>query len=373
MKKIVWISPDCFVDVDLPVIPLLCKQYYIHWIIQFDSTGNRYKESDFEDVLKKTPNLTIEFLYFGINKRYRNPLNTFDHWRIKKIIDNQHPDLIYSNMSLWQPWQLPLVWALPYKKTIFTAHQGRIHAGMNKLWLNKLIRDATYRNFKYIHMFSKSQATYMRESYRKPKIFQATLPIKDFGVPTSTRPDCDVVRFTSFGRLVPVKRIDLLIDAACNIYERGYKNIKVVIKGDCSNWNHYLHLIRYPEIFETDIRMIDNCEIPNLFNKTHFFVQPYSAVSQSGPMKIGFRYNVPLITSNLPGFTDEMIEDTTGYIFESENVKSLEDTMIKAIETCNNDGYETLRDRMKKHINNLYSDDAIIRIYSDMFEEVINN
>ena len=368
-KKIVWITPDCFVDVDMPIIPLLAKKYAIHWVIEFAYCNNRFKEPDFTK-FKNIDGITIEFIHYH---RGRNPLNFLDQFRLFIILRRESPDLIYSNKSLNKYRKIISFSFFDLKKTILTAHQGKPHSGMANHKKLNIIRRLTYGRAKYINMFSKSQADLMHECFPKAKIYQFTLSIKDFGIPTNSRPSDDVVRFTSFGRLVHVKRIDLLMDAACNIYDRGYKNIRIVIAGACNDWEVYKSHMRYPEIFETDIRMIDNSEIPNLFNSSHYFVQPYSVVSQSGPMKIGFRYNIPLITSNLPGFVDEMVEGTTGYIFESENVLSLENTMIKAIEAVGNGEYEAMRERMKLYVETNYSESAIIGQYSQMFNEVINN
>lgn len=369
-KKIVWITPDSFVDTDMSVVPLLAKSFSIHWVIEYDNCFNcRYKESDFSKIMG-IDGMSVEFVHYH---RRRNPLNILEQFRFLYIVKREKPDLIYSNKSLNLFRKIIAFRLLNFNKTIQTAHQGKPHVGMSNHKKLNFIRKHTYGKIKYINMFSKSQASLMHECFPKSKIYQFTLPPKNFGTPTNSRPSNNIVRFTSFGRLVHVKRIDLLMDAACNLYERGYKNIRVIIAGACNDWDIYKSHMRYPEIFETDIRMIENSEIPNLFNSSHFFVQPYSVVSQSGPMKIGFRYNIPLITSNLPGFVDEMVEGTTGYIFESGNVRSLENTMIKAIEAVGNGEYEAMRERMKQYVETNYSESAIIGQYSEMFNEVIND
>ena len=39
-KKISWITPDCFIDVDLPIINLLAKDYFIDWQIVIEKNKN---------------------------------------------------------------------------------------------------------------------------------------------------------------------------------------------------------------------------------------------------------------------------------------------------------------------------------------------
>jgi glycosyltransferase involved in cell wall biosynthesis len=145
----------------------------------------------------------------------------------------------------------------------------------------------------------------------------------------------------------------------------------VVIAGKGADWERCKEHIKYPDIIETDIRRVENEEIPNLFNGCHFLVQPYRVVSQSGPMKIAFRYNLPDIVSNLPGLMCELIEGVNGYSFQSEDVSSLTDVMEKCIKMSDED-YSTLLDKMKDYTKQNYSFEVIINKYCDMFEKVIN-
>lgn len=45
-KKISWVTPDYFLDVDIPIVPNLLDEYDIIWIILFPWRNNRYKEED---------------------------------------------------------------------------------------------------------------------------------------------------------------------------------------------------------------------------------------------------------------------------------------------------------------------------------------
>ena len=67
MKKICWISADYFADCDTPIVPLVAEEFDIHWIILFNEHGNRFKESDFKEIIKGHDNISLEF----IKNRYR--------------------------------------------------------------------------------------------------------------------------------------------------------------------------------------------------------------------------------------------------------------------------------------------------------------
>lgn len=160
-----------------------------------------------------------------------------------------------------------------------------------------------------------------------------------------------------------------MIDAACLLYNKGYRGFKISINGMCKDWSFYQARIKYPDLFDIDIRSIDNSEIANLFSSADYFVQPYRVVSQSGPTKIAFNYNLPIIASNLPGFSDEILEGVNGYLFEPGNVEDLVCVMAHAIDTYNC-GYDKLKSSMIEHTKQYYSAERIASQYIEMFNYV---
>lgn len=371
MKKICWITPDCFVDCDLNYFNMheILKFYDIHWIILFSKNNNRFKESDFEQIKKENDNLTVEFFYF--NLRMRNPMNIWTYRRLGKIIKKQNSDIIYMNDSIYSPWELPMFYSLPKKYYIQAAHHGEVHIGMRHKKIINLQRKLVYSQVKYVNMFSKSQAKLFHNHFPDVQVFKIPLALKDFGAPTAKKLKDGVVRFLSFGTINYTKNIDLLVEAACLLYEKGYHNFKVSINGMCKDWSFYHSKIKYPELFDLNVRLIDNAEIANLFTAADYLVQPYRVVSQSGPTKVAFNYNLPIIASNLPGFSDEIHEGVNGYLFEPGNVNDLVSVMARAIDT-HEQGYSKLKATMAEHTQKKYSSETIASLYLKMFDEVLS-
>lgn len=372
-KKICWVTPDCFLDTDLDykLMSGLLQYYDIHWIVLFGVKNNRYKASDFDKLKQENPGLSVEFVYSGT--RMRDPRQMFLFLKIAKLIHRAKPDAIYLSLMPTSPYILPLWWWLPKKKTIFVAHDGEVHAGYDHRKLIEIMRSICYRYARFVNMFSPNEAEKFHNHFPQAYIFQSVLALKDMGEPTDIRPIVDEkhpMRFLSFGSISYGKHKDLLIDAACKMYEQGYRNFRVSINGMCSNWDFYLKRIKYPEIFELSICSIPNEKIPNLFNSSHYLVQPYRIVTQSGPMKIAFRYNLPDICSDLPGFS-ECIEGVNGYKFKSEDVDDLVRVMKRCIDNYPTD-YVPLLKRMQEYTDEHYSYNTIIRGYYNMFDEVIN-
>lgn len=362
-KKICWITPDYFVDCDINIIPLLCERdYSIEWIVTGPEKNSRYSLKD----LPKCDNLSISYIEW--KKRLIHPVNVIFFFKLFRMILSKRADLYYMNYAP-EGYFMLFYWLLPFKKMIATAHQGRVHDGFRFRTIAKISRWLYYRRVRYVNMFSDYQAKLFKESYNPRYLFMTPLALKDFGKSLASR--CySPCRFLSFGTISYNKNIELLIDAAEKVYDLGYTNFKVSINGYCGNWEYYQSHIKHPEIFELSIRKIDNNEIANLFSSSKFFVQPYRILTQSGPTKIAFRYNLPIIASNKPAFVDEIQEGIAGFIFESENVNSLSELMIKCIK-MDKEEYDTLLHRMKEYVDKKYSFSVIIEKYRSMFNTVL--
>ena len=368
-----WITADCFVDCDLKpgFLKVISEVFSIRWIVVLPKSNARYSDSDFEEIKSAGADIEISFLY--MNHRLRDIRRFLDYKRLKNSIKKISPDVIYLNLAVGEPFMIPLVYSLPTDITVITAHQGRVHEGMKPKWLYSLCRNLVYRRLTKVNMFSKSQMIFFKDCFPKSRVFLNQLGLKEFGTPTVCRDrNSPVVRFLSFGIINHAKNIELLIDAAESLYDEGERGFTVSINGGCDNWAYYAQRIKYAGIFELDIRMIPNEAIPDLFTRSHFFVQPYRVVSQSGPLKIAYSYNTPVIVSDLPGFTDEVVDGVSGFIFKSEDMASLKTAMKRAIK-CYQYDYSTLEVSMADYVRQNYSSESMAKSYLHMFQCVLNN
>lgn len=367
-KKICWVTPDHFLDVDMMVVPYLLDEYDIHWIIIFYKI-HRFKESDFDKYKKQYSNLTIEFIHCNIGGK-EIIKKFFSVAKLKNKILSIPADLYYINYVPIYPYHIQLFKGLPKDKTIFTAHDGSVKPVMRPNWLIKWCFKKAYKEPKFVNMFSRSQATLFSQNYPGPEIFIIPLGLKILGdVTVPKRNDC--ISFMAFGSMHEEKNVGLLIDAANQLYDEGVRGFKVSINGTWQeSWN-INERIKHPEIFELSIGMVPNDDIPNLFGMNHYCVYPYKEMSQSGALKLAYGYNNPVICSNLPGFKDEVVEGIDGYIFKSQDVNDLKRVMLKCIED-GKEGYDLLREKMKKHVYNMYSPEMISIEYKKMIYKVLN-
>lgn len=361
-KKIVWVTPDGFLDTDIGVVPYI-KEFNIHWIILFGKK-NRFTEKDFKNF--HSENLKITFLYNKSRARY--PKTFLYYIKLLRLIKRIKPDIIYFNVVPNNPYILPLYLWLPKKKTIVTAHDGRITSSMAFSKLIKYNFNLCFKSVKHVNMFSKFQASYFNKNFPGKDITIIPLSIKDFGKPSvGKRTDC--IGFVYFGTIHPEKNLELLIEAANQLAEEGVCGFKVSINGGWRVSWKIEDKIRHPEYFELNIGNIENKDIPNLFSYNHFAVYPYKNMSQSGAIKCAFNYHTPVIVSDLKGFTDEVTEGVDGFIFKSESIESLKNTMKRCI-CMTKDEYNSLVQKMTTHVENTYSISQTIKMYIDMFNKI---
>jgi len=369
-KKLVWVTPDDFMDTDFnpDLFRLLLNMYTIEWIIILPESGSRFKESDFKE-LKTVDGLDIQFIYSRY--RQRDPRRLFFYISLYRRINRIKHDLLYFSYGPGDPYVIPLFWALNKNKTIFSVHEGNVNENYKLPFISKIILGATYPFVKYVHMFSPSSANIFHKKYPNAKIFTIPFGLKSFGESKLSK-NPDNIIFLSFGIINYAKNIDLLIEAACNIYEQGHRGFKISINGSCANWDFYRSKMRYPEIFICDIRKIENAEIPDLFGSSHYLVQPYRATSQSGVLKIAFNYNIPIIASDLPGFRDEIEEGVNGFFFRKTDIKDLERVLISVL-NGHDSGYAELLKKMHNHTLLHNSADTLNARYMSMFNDVSAN
>nr|WP_321356182.1 glycosyltransferase family 4 protein [uncultured Draconibacterium sp.] len=366
MKKISWVTADYFLDCDIDLIPKLNEKYQIVWNIILPVTNNRFSQVQ----INKNNSLKSTVKIFWSEKfRRRDARNIAFYWKLLKQIKKQQPDLVYINMQGFPYLAFIVALLLKRRNTIFAVHQAKVHEGMQFQTITKLYFHFLYSWFNNFHLFSKSQADIFKSKYPDKSVTVIPLGLKDFGKSLLKKSDKEIV-FFNFGTIIKNKNIGLLIQAACNVFEKGYNNFKVKIVGACSNWGQYQKLVIYPELFDLNIQAIDNNEISDLFSSSHYLILPYSAVSQSGPLKIAFNYNVPVIASDLEEFKNEIINGETGLLFKNNDVSSLENAIIKTIAN-HKETYKQLRLNQLADVKRRYSKEVILQSYDNMFRSTI--
>ena len=372
MLKISWITPSHFVDVDLPIVVELQKEMQIYWqVVSFGKIDDDMRNY-IEPSLAGAENIMVE--YEEIPFRFYDLRTMVAYCRTLKKAKAFRPDLYYTSLQAAPFGPLIYRMILPIKETVAACHNVSTPKGANQEKYARIFTNLHLRTFQNIQVFSDIQRDILFGKYPNKNVLLAPLAIKDYGDPTMAKRvfDEENIVFLFFGKIIGYKRVDLLIKMAQNLYDRGYHNFKVKIAGGCKNWSEYEAQIKYPELFETRIERIPNGDVADLFATSDYFVMPYQDIAQSGAITVAYRYNLPIILSNLPQFLPFGEDGVTGYFFESMNVKDLETKIICVIE-----GGKPLNDKfckgLAKFVDERYSTPTIAKKYKDYFEKLAYN
>lgn len=367
-KKICWITSSFLLDVDIPIVPVLQDDYEIDWIILTTSANH-----DGDKALIEARGC-YKYRLVTDGGIFINPKKFFFYRNLIKEIKKQNYDLYYFDF-LGMPYFIPLVkMMLPMDKCIIAAHNVKTPKGARYYWLAKPYMNYVVNVCRNFQVFSLNQLDLLKSLNTKANILYAPLCLKDYGKPNIEK-DEQPITFLFFGNIVEYKRIDLLLEATKILEKKGLTNFKVQISGYCrpEKWNSkYAPLLKGLNNVSIDIRRIPNDDIPNLFEKSHFFVMPYQDIAQSGAMTVALCYNIPIIASELDTFKEFMNGENDGYFFQMGSAEHLAAIMEKAIEEYNT-RYADLRLYQAKLVKEKLSTDAIINQYRQYIDKLCHN
>lgn len=361
-KRIVWITADYFIDVDCLLVPYLQQnytdEYQIDWYV--------IKTANSNIPIPSTPNRI-----FALRHRGKDPRIILEYTRFFKTLHLEKTDIIYSDFV-----------GVPYYYFVLSQYNKNkvplVHAAHNVIpfgvWPKALIWyiDKVFRKNQHFHFFSKFTMEYFKKHYRGKSFFYCPMTLKSYGnVQTNNyHIDDSKLNLLFFGNVIGNKRLDLLISAIKHLPEKYRDIVHLNICGKCSNPIPYLDSIQDMPNITAYFKRIDDQEVAELFTKHDFLMLPYQDVAQSGPHMIAYQYNLPVIASNIDGFTERVIDGKNGFLFKVNDEEDLIKVIIKAI---NMD--KSSRSEMKRNLS-IYAQEnyglpMIGQIYINYFDSIV--
>ena len=366
--KICWVTSTFLLDVDIPIVPSLQSVYDIEWIILTTPSNH-----DGDKALIESTECQ-QYRMIETNGIFIHPKKFIIYRKLLRELRDGAYDLYYFDF-LGMPYFVPLVqMMLPKGKVVIAAHNVKTPKGARFYWLSKIYMEYVVKTFENFQVYSINQLNLLKALKRRANILYAPLCLKDYGEPTENKPKAPIT-FLFFGNIVDYKRVDLLLQAARIMNDKGIKGFKVQISGYCrpEKWKEkYEPLLKGLDNVATDIRRIPNEDIPNLFENSHYFVMPYQDIAQSGAMTVALRYNIPIIASELDTFKEFMGGKEDGYFFETGKAERLAEVMIKALQKHSN-RYQSMRESQAILVKEKLSHEAIIARYIDYIDGLCQN
>ena len=349
------------------MLHLFSSKYTITYavIIPYANSNYSYEELDTYCKDKK-----MHFLPFQLKHRFRDPRVILTYFKVIKAIKSLKPDIIFfANFD--QVYINMLLLLIDKDRTIIGMHDVSNHSNINFGRLKSLSKNILLKNFKYFLTYSKFQRDILLASYPDKRAFIIPLPLINFGSLPTKAHKLPVITFLFFGFIAPYKGLDLLLAAVSRIAKIN-RNFQLVVAGRSDDWDEvYKPLIEDESVVKTEIRYVNNDEIPTFFANADYLVLPYRDTTQSGPLMIAYNYNVPVIASDAEGFKEFFEPGITGYTFELDKPLDLDQVLLTAIERTPKD-YSDLKKRLGNYSEQHFSNHQLIDSYEKMFDEVLS-
>lgn len=360
MDKLVYYSPECFLDVDLPVLDSLAKKNNILWVLILDSL-NFYSKKEIENFCFQRG---IKIM--SVERKYRRSslFQLFISYNIIKKIKAFNASVYYFEQFDNPFITLFVFLTLPRKRIVIGVHDVVPHSNHAKL-LTKYHKNFYLNAFDNYHLFSQTQKEFFEKNYRNANTYVIPLNLKDFGKANAVKKN-GKLKLLFFGKIHTYKGLDILIEAVNKLPKDI--DLSITIAGSCKNFEVYTKLIKR-NVYDYQIGFINNQQIPDLFVTHDYLLLPYRDVTQSGPLYIALNYNLPVIASDLPGFNSHITDGVNGFLFKDSDPVALKE---KIIEVYNRKDLDTIKSNLKEYTKKHFEKNHIRDKYMLMFKEIKN-
>jgi len=169
-------------------------------------------------------------------------------------------------------------------------------------------------------------------------------PVYDFGKPGRPRKSRSEARTALglpaaarlvlfFGFIKPYKGVMHLIDAAADLKTHFGDGIRVLLVGDIYG-EKQPYLDRIAASSAKDIIQLIDGFVPDETVEDYFLaadlaVLPYVSATQSGIVQIAYNYDLPVVTTNVGGLPEVVLNGKTGFIVQPEDPSALAGAVVR--------------------------------------------
>lgn len=361
-KRIVWITPDCFYDVDWPIVGGLIDYFDIRWYVLWSPNCKRSLPND--------ANITK---FIRLKYSWLDPRSIWESYSITKMIGEEDAQLVYNGNNGFPAFFPFLFKRVPAEKIIYEGHEIDPY----NVTMNDKLHVAYFMSFirkvGLTQVFSRHTERLFLEMYPGKKCCYIPMVPKDYGEPRKLLSFDGKKVFLFFGTIRNSKRLDLLLDAFNMLDKNHQEKAVVLVYGKC--WRSDPVLFEEKSKGNKDIILkmdfVPDDIVADLFASSHYLVQPYDWISQSGPTMIAFNYNTPIIASDIDGFTERIHDKQDGYLFHKGDVEDLK----KVLEYCidqSEDDYRQIKKNQAEFVKEEYSLPVVVAMYRQMLDNRIS-
>jgi glycosyltransferase involved in cell wall biosynthesis len=305
--KIVFVTTESFIDHSYTIIQELNKHVKLHVFIIAK------KENDeIINFCKKTGSVLF------LRAKFINPSGIIKTIRLFRKIKEHGADIVWFNTM----GVLQLLFVKLYLKNfIVNVHDVSTHPGF-KDFHGLVAQKITYAFYKKrVCVMSNTQSEVFKHRFGfYPSVFR--LPIINY-YSENKNESCQIsndkiktTKFFFFGSILPYKGIEILLDSAEILENKGIEfNLEIYGK---LLYNREFLKARINELKNVKLKdkYIDYKEVNSVYMNNDIIIIPYIHVSQCGPLLIAYNENIPVICNNIPGFREYVDDGYSGLLFD---------------------------------------------------------
>jgi len=364
-REVAFVSADFFVDVDMPIIPLINNDWKVSWYVVMKEKSRYSKESILQFATENKINVEV----VQLSGRRRSLRNLGAFVALYKKLYSKKFSVVYFEYLI-DPYSFFLSLFLSKNKKIYAVHDVIPHS--NKLsFSHNLLHNLLFLPFKFFHTFSKSQNLLLEQKVNKSS-FVIPLSKKNSGISRVTK--CSInqeLKVLFFGGIYSYKRLDILIRAIEIAASKTTKKISLTIAGSGPDWDNAKEFIINKDLYNLVIGFVPQDSVADLFESHHFLALPYQDVTQSGPLFDAFNYNLPVIASDQEGFKEFVSDGETGFLFKTNSFENLGE-LISEISSFDEEKYENIRSMVSNYASR-YNPACVANEYVNMFDSVLRS
>jgi len=260
-----------------------------------------------------------------------NSINPISWWKTGREIRKQKPDLVV--VRFWIPFMAPCLGTIC--RIIRRSGIKVISIADNIIPHERKLSDQQLAKYfvnsvDYFVTMSKSVMEDLQKlDEHKPKRLTVHPLYDNYGKAISKRDAVSRLNLSSeykyilfFGFIREYKGLDLLLKAFADERFRSLP-LKLLVAGEFyTDPKPYFHLIEKGNLHELVImhnEFVPNTEVVNYFCASSLVVQPYKDATQSGITQIAYHFDKPMITTNVGGLSETIIDNKVGFVVEPDN------------------------------------------------------
>ncbi|WP_338600934.1 glycosyltransferase family 4 protein [Desulfoferula mesophila] len=253
--------------------------------------------------------------------------------KFSAYLDRERFDWVCCTMThLWNPFMLKGV-RQSGARYLLVLHDARHHPGERYPLLGRMLKSEVNRADLVVTLseYVRSQAI---ETFKLQPANVCVIPHGPFfygrpRTPASAPPAKMPMRLLFFGRILPYKGLDLLVEAM-RLLKRDFPEVKLIVagQGNLGEGNRKALAELGAKVVN---RWLASEEVSAIIAEGDLLVAPYTSASQSGVLPLAYAHALPVVATEVGGLREQVLPGVTGLLSGPPDPASLARTIARVI------------------------------------------